>query len=739
MVTPVEDSAADGLCPSGGFGIGYADRGAGIYTRLPFQASVDGDAVTYVGDASVGGMGETGLLLGDEYVARRSPGGGWTQSDVSPPGIRSAYYQAFAGDLSSGVLQSGDGYPGFEDSRLFEVGVPGSIVESSTVPRGGYKFLYTHSTAKGSEGVYYPLFPSNPPNRSAEEFATAGVPKNYRPAAGVLEFAGESAGFGVLLFEANDVLAAGGVDGGAEANNLYVSVGGRPVLVNVLPGGVAEAGATFGAPAENFSEGNYPDFSRVVSMDGGRVFWTDLVSGVLYGSEGVGTAAQVSVELDASEGPGLSGGGRYWTASEDGSRVYFTDESQLTGDSTAGPGEPDLYEYDFDKPAGARLSDLTVDRTPGAHANVQGVIGVSEEERALEEQDGTFVYFVARGVLPSSPNAQGVAAEEGQDNLYALREGSGVRFIAQLTEKDGSEAQGESLNKSPRKELGDWQPGLGNRTAEVTPGGGGLVFMSDDQAVGGYMPELEGNRLEEIYVYEYATGGLACASCDPAHEPPQASPIASFEGKGGFLPVSWSSTYIPDWLSADGGRVVFDSDEPLVPQDTNGEPDVYEWERDGEGSCQLTAGCVFLLSGGTSSSGSWLGGESASSNDVFIISRDHLVEAGQGEEFAMYDARVGGVEPTVPPACTGTGCQGVPAPPPTFATPPSVTFTGVGDFPPPAPSTATKTKPKPLTNPQKLHAALKACGKKKHAKRSRCEKAARGKYGPLQRAEKKGK
>ena len=245
----------------------------------------------------------------------------------------------------------------------------------------------------------------------------------------------------------------------------------------------------------------------------------------------------------------------------------------------------------------------------------------------------------------------------------------------------------------------------------MTPGGGGLVFMSDGQAVGGYTPELEGNRLEEVYVYEYATGNLACASCDPAHEPQQASPIASFEGKGGFLPVSWSSAYIPDWLSADGGRVVFDSDEPLVPQDTNGEPDVYEWERDGEGSCTTSAGCVFLLSGGTSASGSWLGGESADGNDVFIISRDHLVEAGQGEEFAMYDARVGGVEPTVPPACTGTGCQGVPAPPPTFATPPSVTFTGVGDFPPPAPSTATKTKPKPLTNPQKLHAALKACGK----------------------------
>ena len=728
MVTPVEDQGADVYAP---FVVSqfYVLIGvSGLFTQLPVQASVDGDAVAYAGDASVGGMGETGLKVGDEYVARRLPGGGWAQSAISPPGVKQAYYQGFTGDLSSGVLQAGEAVPGFEESRLFEVGAPGSIVESPEVPRGGYKFLYSHPTVKGGEGVYYPLFASNPSNRSAEEFRTPGVPKTYSGASGVLEFAGASAGFGELLFEANSVLSGGAPEGEAGANNLYVSVGGRPVLVNVAPGGVAEAGATFGAPTGNFPTADDPDFSHVVSADGSRVFWTDLNTGVLYGSEGVGTAGQRSVELDASEGPGLSGGGRYWTASEDGSRVYFTDENQLTADSTAGGGEPDLYEYDFERPVGARLTDLTVDA--GGHADVVGVIGVSEEERAQEEQAGRFVYFVARGVLAGSgTNAQGVSAEAEQDNLYVLRAGSGVRFIARLTEKDGHEALGEAVSRLPRREFGDWQAGLGNRTAEVTPGGGGLVFMSDDQAVGGYAPRLEGSELEEVYVYEYATGSLACASCDPAHEPPQANTIASFEGKGGFLPPSWSSTYLPDWLSSSGGRVVFDSSEPLVPQDTNGEPDVYEWERDGEGTCQLPAGCVYLLSGGTSSSGSWLGGESESGNDVFIISRAHLVEAGQGEEFAMYDARVGGVEPTVPPACTGTGCQGVPAPPPTFATPPSSTYDGPANFPPPAPATPVKAKPKPLTNPQKLHAALMACRKlHDHARRHACETRADKQY-----------
>ncbi len=120
--------------------------------------------------------------------------------------------------------------------------------------------------------------------------------------------------------------------------------------------------------------------------------------------------------------------------------------------------------------------------------------------------------------------------------------------------------------------------------------------------------------------------------------------------------------------------------------------DVYEWERDGTGSCQAEAGCVYLLSSGDGTTGSYLLDASANGNDVFIITRDPLVEDGQGEDYAVYDARVDGFVALIPPACTGTGCQGVPAAPPTFATPSSVTFGGVGNFPPPTTSIA---KPKP--------------------------------------------
>jgi hypothetical protein len=189
-------------------------------------------------------------------------------------------------------------------------------------------------------------------------------------------------------------------------------------------------------------------------------------------------------------------------------------------------------------------------------------------------------------------------------------------------------------------------------------------------------------------------------------------------------------------MSDGGDRVFFDSAVPLVPQDTNGKQDVYEWEREGTGSCTAgsgaNGGCVYLLSGGTSRQDSWFIGAGASGDDAFIVTRAQLVPQDRNEAFDLYDARVGGVEPVGEPACTGTDCQGTPAAAPTFATPPSVTYNGVGNFPPPAPATHVTTRAKPLSRAQKLAGALKTCRRKpKGHRRAVCEAQARKRYGPL--------
>jgi hypothetical protein len=187
-------------------------------------------------------------------------------------------------------------------------------------------------------------------------------------------------------------------------------------------------------------------------------------------------------------------------------------------------------------------------------------------------------------------------------------------------------------------------------------------------------------------------------------------------------------------MSDNGDRVFFDSEQPLVPGDLNGVQDVYEWEREGTGTCaaqtppRLDRGCVSLLSGANGGGFSFLVDADASGDNVFL---EHLGPLGQvqaaSDRIEIYDARVNGGFSNNSLACSGTGCQGVPPAPPLFATPASVTFAGAGNFPPPASSPSHPSKP--LTRAQKLVKALRACRAKPRRERAVCERRARRQYG----------
>jgi hypothetical protein len=339
---------------------------------------------------------------------------------------------------------------------------------------------------------------------------------------------------------------------------------------------------------------------------------------------------------------------------------------------------------------------------------VQGLIGVSN--------DGDYVYFVAHGAL-----AQG--AMTGEPNLYLLHEGTPI-FITTLAESDLEHMRPYEGGAPDR--AGDLEPGLGQRTAEVTPNGQALVFMSS-RSLTGYdnLAPANGGQLvptSEVYLYEAGDAKLVCVSCARSGEPPQASSLLEQGETSGYLPVSWSNTYIPQWLSGDGSRVFFDSDIPLVPQDTNGTQDVYEWERDGAGSCQESKGCIYLISDGINETASWLIGASATGRDVFFVSRAKLTPDDGTDTDVLYDARADGTQPPAPPQCSGTGCQGVPGAPPVFATPSSVTFGGVGNFPPPANASAGPKKPKASPRLQKGRKSSRSCKARRLGKsRTRCK------------------
>jgi hypothetical protein len=231
-------------------------------------------------------------------------------------------------------------------------------------------------------------------------------------------------------------------------------------------------------------------------------------------------------------------------------------------------------------------------------------------------------------------------------------------------------------------------------------------------------------------MYDFADNQIACLSCKPSGEP--IKPPAEFQlGENAYLPVSHVGTALPHWVSDDGARVFFDTSASLVPQDINEQTDVYEWERDGSGSCTHNPGCIYLISDGSAPEGSYLIGVSASGDDVFMTTRSALVSEDENETVDVYDARANMVSRPTAPQCTGSGCQGLPSTPPVFATPPSATYNGVGNFVPPA------SKPpapgKPLTRAQKLAKALKACRSKSKKKRAGCEAQARKKYGAVKK------
>ena len=101
-------------------------------------------------------------------------------------------------------------------------------------------------------------------------------------------------------------------------------------------------------------------------------------------------------------------------ASEDGSKVFFsTEQPLLNGDKDA---TRDLYEAEVGAAGVTRLVQVSAgdetDPNRGSGAEVASVVRISE--------DGSHVYYVAKGALTTTPNANGEHAEAGAYNLTCM-------------------------------------------------------------------------------------------------------------------------------------------------------------------------------------------------------------------------------------------------------------------------------------------------------------------------------
>lgn len=291
--------------------------------------------------------------------------------------------------------------------------------------------------------------------------------------------------------------------------------------------------------------------------------------------------------------------------------------------------------------------------------------------------DGSTAYFVSTAVLTGDANPNGSQAEPGEQNFYLSREGT-ISFIGVLTQRD---VEGENGGVNQVEGLGLWLEAIGPSEgppgsvavdpSRATPDGGVLLFESRADLTG-YDPEGRA----QVYRYDSQANTLDCISCNPTELPPTGdASLQQVRQEGEELQVLNAWNLVSN-LRADGRRAYFQSPEALVPGDTDGLLDVYEWEAQGVGSCTDPSGCIYLISSGHSRRSDYLFAVSASGDDVFVLSPDLLVPNDADETPSIYDARVGGGFPEQAPAeCQGEGCRPTLSPAPVL--PPPVT-SGLG-------------------------------------------------------------
>jgi hypothetical protein len=609
------------------------------------RAADDGSAMAYFSYYPFQGSPSAGFF----FRARRGAAG-WSPEAMSPQVLPGAATKVtceatelnYSEDLSASVLKIGrDSKQEFPESSF--CGQPQEEVVAGE-PRG-----FANLLRRAAPSAPYELVNSTPPGTA---------PANA-------QFQDASDDLGHIAFGEEARLTPEAPAG----YNLYLWAGGRVRLVTFLPDGTPVRGDLGGATEHRTNghevggafTGTAP-IINAVSANGERVFF--YAGGNLYLRENAGqepTAAgpcseeerdrACTLQVDESRGAGGSGGGVFQYASADGSRVFLTDESRLTFPSSAAAGKPDLYEYEV----GPRV---IADRTFGGSeaADVRGISGAAE--------DGSRLYFVAKGALTGAQqNAQGEVAQAGQPNLYLLEEGA-LSFVATLDPAADRSAWGYELTpkggEAPTVPIGST---LATRTS---PDGRFFAFNSVRGLTGGP------SGTSQIFLYDAVSHTLSCASCLPGGgTPPGPSAIPA--------PISTTEVEAPGYLPrglTDSGQLFFTTTQALLPADTDGVADVYEYDQ----------GRLHLISDGAGGGPSFFFDASLGGGDVFFATADPLVRSDTDNALSLYDARVGGgfAEPPAPPppCAAGESCRSAGAGAPSTGTAATPTHTGPGNVSP---------------------------------------------------------
>jgi hypothetical protein len=573
---------------------------------------------------------------------------------TNPPNITQDLYVSTR--TSSGWVTH---YPGLAASTSFGSG--GTHCSANMALCENYDVedpLHIAPEDTGSNGPY--VFDAN-----QNSVAVGRFPTMIEEVPGGEEFIGRgvaSADYSHFAFGTNNVeFAPGGLTtapGSAYDNDVAANTA---TIISKLPGGGNIPQDPLGCTNEGGKQRQCQDeFIRIqaVSTDGSNVLmstWAKHEGEFPNKNEETGvsdTFIRKDVHLymhtpaanyNITEGPGAGYRAHFVSMNRDGTRVYFTSDEQVTADDT--DNSVDLFEWEEASGEVRRLSTGSIGEAGNTdECNVGWVEGCGVQ--TVDETIDRFQPGEEEFYTPDNFNSQtgeiyfyspeqldGGKGLANQRNLYVFRNGA-PQFVTTLSAA------------SPAARM------------NVAPDGAHMAFVTSAEGVTGY--ENQGTRQMYVYEPEGANGepNMLCASCVPSGGPPAGSTIAAQNGL----------------FMANDGRAFFATKTALVPFDTNGKIDVYEY----------TEGRPQLISSGTASTDTWGGGlliypsmtvglegVSADGTDVYFSTFDTLVPQDRNGEFIkFYDARTGGGFPFQAPAppckaadeCHGTGSVGPASP-----------------------------------------------------------------------------
>lgn len=589
--------------------------------------------VAYTGDFGVFNeeTGEPANVTGDLYVSTRTDEG-WVQRFIGKPA--SEGFQMGNAPLThvEEYSQSPVGISRWQRDILTDPEMDRIVQWDRGWPAGGGTAPGMHGEASNAPFIW----------DSTSGDLLERWPTNLDQVAGGKGFVGQptaSKDLSHFVFSSNVVFAPGGIAFDDEITCCDTFVIPPLPPASIYDNDLAGGGVTL---ASRKADGtSFQGYIYDVSKDGSTIVmaegsWKEkFIAGPLY------------VRIDGNRTEEIAPGHqiRYVGATGDDRTIYITSTDQLTADDE--DSSEDLYRWDATEPAELTLVSLGAGgRGNSDSCNVTwngGGCGVEiidfKQYAQLPAGEGgnthsdVFIASKSGDIYFESPEQLIEAkGEPGKANLYLYRQGT-LHFVAMLEPKalctffDFSGA----CSSGPVARM------------QVTPDGSYMAMITNSHLTG-----YDSGEHGEMYRFNPESGRMICASCRPDGKPPVFDTLGSQNGL--FL--------------ADDGRVFFGSDDPLVPRDTNGAEDIYEYS---EGRPWLiTTGTGAGLKGIAGFAGilarPGLVGVSANGTDVYFGSIDTLVSQDQnGSALKIYDARTGGGFPAerIPPNCAAADeCHG---------------------------------------------------------------------------------